>query len=78
MANARAKIIVALHKAGYSLDEAGEMMADAERYSVRDRFAMAALTGILTNPKCDTMEKDEVVKVAWATADRMLEARENK
>jgi hypothetical protein len=54
-----------------------------EQASLRDMFAIAALTGILANPseeEWDTIEDaaDDLCEVAYIYADAMLKARGKK
>lgn len=43
----------------------------------RDRFAMAALTGLIANP-ANREPADVFAKTAYAVADAMMEARNHK
>ena len=43
---------------------------------LRDQFATAALTGILSNPAIDACEFDEWASDAYRLADAMMRARE--
>jgi hypothetical protein len=45
-----------------------------EQPTLRDKFAMAALTGIISNPSWDG-NLDKSVKIAYIIADAMLAAR---
>jgi hypothetical protein len=47
-----------------------------EHVTLRDQFAMAALTGILSDPECGAWGK--IVEDAYTMADLMLEARKEK
>jgi hypothetical protein len=53
---------------------AQELAMHMEAPTLRDRFAMAALTGILANPNRVVYRLD--VEEAYAHADAMLRARE--
>lgn len=55
--------------------EQAEKQARAE---LRDRFAMAALTGLLANPSLERMPEDVWASDAYIFADAMLKARDNK
>ena len=52
--------------------EQAEKQARAE---LRDRFAMAALTGLLANPSHDMLSPEEWASDAYNIADAMLKAR---
>lgn len=52
-----------------------EACAKHERQELRDRFAMAALTGVLAHPTRFNNFYDDVAKSAWDYADAMLKAR---
>jgi hypothetical protein len=45
-----------------------------ETLSIRDQFAMAALTGMLSNPVTQEIT-GKTIKTAWQVADFMMEAR---
>jgi gamma-glutamylcysteine synthetase len=45
-----------------------------EKPSLRDQFAMAALTGMLSNPVTQEITAN-TIKTAWYVADFMMEAR---
>jgi len=49
----------------------------SEATTLRDQFAMAALTGLLANPDAAKYSKDRT-EVAYELADAMLKAREAK
>lgn len=44
--------------------------------TLRDQFAMAALTGLLSDPECGAWGK--IAEYAYTMADLMLEARKEK
>ena len=46
--------------------------------TLRDRFAMAALTGMLSNPNTRKIVRPELFETAYEFADAMLEARKEK
>ena len=46
--------------------------------ALRDQFAMAALTGIITNPIYDQMTSEKVAEISYFIADAMLEFRKEK
>jgi hypothetical protein len=46
--------------------------------SLRDQFAMAALTGILINIGWDRRPTEQLARIAYYQADAMLEARNAK
>jgi hypothetical protein len=48
-----------------------------ETATLRDQFAMAALTGLLANPDAAKYSKDRT-EVAYELADGMLKEREDK
>lgn len=48
----------------------------SETLTLRDQFAMAALTGLLADPECGAWAK--VAEYAYTMADLMLEARKEK
>ena len=45
------------------------------RAELRDRFAMAALTGLLADPESSMESLDWIAKVAYEYADAMMKAR---
>jgi hypothetical protein len=45
-----------------------------ETISVRDQFAMAALTGMLSNPVTQEIT-EKTIKTIWSVADAMMEKR---
>ena len=45
------------------------------RAELRDRFAMAALTGLLAAGDAHAYNRDEMAAEAWRQADAMLKAR---
>lgn len=50
-----------------------------EEFSVRDRFAMAALTGLLSSDKdCIIIEPSTVARAAYELADAMMERRKQE
>ena len=49
----------------------------AARAELRDRFAMAALTGLLAAGDHHAYNRDEMAIEAWRQADSMLKARSN-
>ena len=49
-----------------------------EAVTLRDQFAMAALTGILANPPVDMRGLHDYATDAYRFADEMLKAREEK
>ena len=53
--------------------ELGERLS--EKASVRDQFAMAALTGLLTSPEILGCTPKKTASDAYAMADAMIEAR---
>lgn len=55
--------------------EQAEYEFSNEKRELRDRFAIAALTGICANPKTHATDS-EVAEGAYRVADAMLEARE--
>ncbi len=46
--------------------------------TLRDQFAMAALTGFISNPHWDVQEIDILPELCFCCADEMLKAREIK
>ncbi len=48
-----------------------------KKMELRDRFAMAALTGLLADSNLDT-DENSFAKLAYTYADAMLKAREEK
>lgn len=58
---------------GQAIREARE--AEAERRRLRDKFAAAALTGLLAAEKDGSLCNDVVAKYAYAAADAMMTAR---
>ena len=54
-----------------------EACAKHERQELRDRFAMAALTGVLAHPTRFNNSYDDVAESAWDYADAMMKARNN-
>ena len=46
-----------------------------EQPTLRDQFAMAALSGMLGHPKCAVSEPEKDAKWAYKYADAMMEAR---
>ena len=48
-----------------------------ERRELRDRFAMAALTGLLAAGDAHAFNRDEMAAEAWRQADAMLKSRGN-
>jgi len=52
-----------------------EQAAKQARAELRDRFAMAALTGLLGDPESSMESNDWLAKVAYEYADAMLKAR---
>jgi hypothetical protein len=46
------------------------------RAELRDRFAMAALSGVLANPENDSFEHEAFAIEAYRYADAMLKARD--
>ena len=46
--------------------------------TLRDQFAMAALTGIMANPVYNDEDSDDIAVIAYGMADHMLAAREQK
>lgn len=46
--------------------------------TLRDEFAMAALSGILANPSFEAITPDEYANDAYGIADAMLEARKEQ
>ena len=61
----------------YELGEAiGKAIAEStEQPTLRDRFAMAALQGMLAEPKIEPPSMTRYVGAAYAFADAMLKAR---
>lgn len=60
--------------------EALEIIAEltpvqAEQPTLRDQFAMAALSGLLVNPDCDAEYRETYATAAYTFADAMMEAR---
>lgn len=57
-------------------------IAEADRIALRDKFAMAALTGMLADPEgtvySDNDTRNLIAKRAYALADAMLRARQEK
>jgi hypothetical protein len=49
-----------------------------ETLTLRDQFAMAALTGMIANPITKRIEEAGLSKIAYEIADAMLEARKEK
>ena len=47
-----------------------------ETLTLRDQFAMAAMTGMLSDPECGALGK--IAEYAYTMADLMLEARKDK
>ncbi len=43
--------------------------------TLRDRFAMAALTGMMSDPDFDDFPATDIAKSSYLMADSMLEAR---
>jgi hypothetical protein len=52
-----------------------EAISKAARAELRDRFAMAALTGLLASAECSFISSDETAALAWKQADAMMKAR---
>jgi hypothetical protein len=52
------------------------MRVGAEWDELRDRFAMAALTGLLAAGDAHAYNRDEMAAEAWRQADAMMKARE--
>jgi hypothetical protein len=46
------------------------------RAELRDRFAMAALTGLLASAECSFISADETAALVWKQADAMMKERE--
>lgn len=64
---------------GWPDDGRLELVEAAPDYTLRDQFAMAALTGQLSNPNFDTeATAAELAKISYGIADAMLAAREAK
>jgi hypothetical protein len=60
-------------------EQAAKQTLENARMDLRDRFAMAALTGLLSSMSADYYRSgDEYVEMAYQTADKMLKARERK
>jgi len=55
--------------------EAIESARKQARAELRDRFAMAALTGLLAAGWTDMLSREKRAAEAWAEADAMLKAR---
>ena len=51
---------------------------ERDRLTLRDQFAMAALTGFMGSGDCATGNHDATAKLAYRFADAMLEARKEK
>jgi hypothetical protein len=49
-----------------------------ETLTLRDQFAMAALTGFMGSGDCATGNHDAAARLAYRFADAMLEARKEK
>ncbi len=49
-----------------------------ETLTLRDQFAMAALTGFMGSGDCATGNHDATARLAYRFADAMLEARKEK
>jgi hypothetical protein len=49
-----------------------------EQVTMRDQFAMAALTGFMGSGDCATGNHDATARLAYRFADAMLEARKEK
>lgn len=58
--------------------EAIERAAKEARAELRDRFAMAALTGFLAAGDSAPPRREERAKAVWEEADAMLKARGNE
>lgn len=54
-----------------------EQAAKQARAELRDRFAMAALEGLLASGDVHTYNRDIRAVMAWQEADAMLKARDN-
>lgn len=55
-----------------------EVRPITEFATLRDQFAMAALTGILSFNPCMTANQKQCAEVSYEFADMMLEARKEK
>ena len=60
---------------GYAKRKEAEQAAKQARAELRDRFAMAALTGLLAAGDAHAFNRDEMAAEAWRQADAMLKAR---
>lgn len=56
-------------------DDCAEAGTISEQPTMRDQFAMAALSGMLGHPKCAVSEPEKDAKWAYKYADAMMEAR---
>ena len=61
----------------FELGEAiGRAIAEsAEQPTLRDRFAIAAMQGLIANPGVTDLDADEIAHDAYIHADAMLKAR---
>jgi len=62
----------------YKIQNTKQVMTQEEKGTLRDQFAMAALTGLLTNPGCLNQHPPAYADYAervYKYADAMMEAR---
>ena len=57
---------------------ASEYVIFLQQTTLRDQFAMAALTGFMGSGDCATGNHDAAARLAYRFADAMLEARKEK
>ena len=57
---------------------ASEYVIFLQQTTLRDQFAMAALTGFMGSGDCATGNHDATARLAYRFADAMLEARKEK
>ena len=67
-----ASVLREMHPHVVEAEQAGKQA----RAELRDRFAMAALTGLLAAGDHHVYNRDEAAAEAWKQADAMLKARE--
>lgn len=63
---------------GSDATESGLIVRDERCATLRDQFAMAALSGLGADPNTADMECETVARCCYKMADAMLAAREDK